>query len=880
MSRLRGRALAASLAAAVLALLAPAAAGAFSITNVTVTPQTPSGGPLPASGPAAAGAHPDLAVKIDFSAGEPADSVKDLSLHLAPGIVAFVNHAAKCSAADFARTTFTDRHCPADSVVGSASTDVTAALIGLHATLAGTIYNLDPPAGTPAALGIDIDGLAGIIPDVRLIATIGVDPHDLGLTASIHDIPNRVSTSVASLDLHVDSITQTLFGYLGNGNSFFTSPTACIPAAIGVSGTSYTGGSASNAGSYTPTDCDNEPFSTSLAIGANPSITDSPSEISADVKPGASDIPRVNSHVKNDTVTLPDGVLINPALAARLDACTDAQFAQSDTSVPASCPPSSAVGDIDFVSPILGSFPGKAYFGTQTPTDRLRLFLDVPLFGAHIKVSAHVHPSFTTGQITTVFDQLPQIAFTDFQLTFHSGPQSALVTPTTCGSHIAVATVFPWSGGPPSDSQASFTTSYDGKGAPCQSVFGPSIGASVKDPRSGASSPFTLTVDRPDRNVPIGRMRFSLPAGLIGNLALRGLTRCPLAQAAAGTCPVSSRIGPVAAVAGSGSQPPTLPGEAYLTEPKVKGDPAGLSIKVPAHLGPVDAGVVIVGVRLQLRSDGGLDATSDPIPALQQGIPLALRELRVTLDRPGFLRNPTSCGRQALTGSLDSLVGQTAAVATSLTLTDCGRLPFAPRFSTRLGVKGAFRQGGHPTFRALVKQRRGEAGIAGARVVLPTALAANLRAVRAACQPADLAAGRCSRDALAGAAAAVSPFVAGKLTGPVWFVSQGTGKLPKLVVQLRGPLTVQFEGIVEIGSGSNIATTFTAPDLPIDAFSLTLHGGGFGALTASRNLCAKPLVLREQFTGHNGRRTRSTRQRIAVSGCPKRHVHTRQPARH
>ncbi len=883
MSRVPPRGLVALAATAAFVLGAPAVAGAFSIDSVTVTPQTPSG-PLPPSGPTAAGAHPDLATTITFnSAGTyTADTAKTLQVHFAPGVVAYVNHVQRCTAAQFDAAGTGAASCPAGSAVGTAVTGITTdnglvnALLG--GSVNGTIYNIDPPAGSPAAFGIDIAPPLDN-PHIKVVAPISVDPHDLGLTASL-SLPSTAQIAPAGLPLltvnvHTDSVTQTLRGYVG-ANSFFTNPTACIPAAVSVSGTSYTGGAGSNAGSYTPTDCAGEPFSTSLAISANPPITDSPSEISADVKPGSADVPRVSSHVKSDTVTLPDGVLINPALAARLDACTDAQFAQSDTAVPATCPPSSAVGDIDFVSPILGSFPGKAYFGTQTPTDRLRLFLDVPLFGAHIKVSAHVHPSFTTGQITTVFDQLPQIAFTDFQLTFHGGPQSALVTPTTCGPHTAVATVFPWSGGPPSESQASFTTSYDGKGAPCQSVFVPSLGASVRDTRSGASSPFTLVVDRPDRNVPIGRMRFSLPAGLIGNLALRGLTRCPLTQAAAGTCPASSRIGPVSAVAGSGSQPPTLPGDVYLTEPNAAGDPAGLSVKVPAHLGPVDAGVVIVGVRLQLRSDGGLDATSDPIPALQQGIPLALRELRVTLDRAGFMRNPTSCGRKTLFGSFDSLAGQTAGASAALSFADCGRLPFAPRLTTRVGVKGAFRQGAHPTFRALVTQRTGEAGIGGARVVLPTALAANLRAVGAACQPADLAAGRCSRHALAATAAAISPFVVGKLTGPVYLVSQGIGKLPKLVVQLRGPLSIQFDGFVKIGSGGNIATTFNPPDLPINGFSLTFHGGSYGALTASRNLCSKPLVLRQQFTGQNGKRTRSVRQRIVVSGCPKHHTRTRQ----
>jgi hypothetical protein len=578
----------------------------------------------------------------------------------------------------------------------------------------------------------------------------------------------------------------------------------------------------------------------------------------------------VNSHVKSDTVTLPSGVLINPALAARLDACTDAQFAQADTSVPATCPPSSAVGDISFVSPILGAFPGKAYFGTQTPTDRLRLFLDVPLYGAHIKVSAHVHPSFTTGQITTVFDQLPQIAFTDFQLTFHGGPQSALVTPTTCGTNTATATVFPWSGAAPSMSSASFTTSYDGKGGACQRIFQPTWSAAVSNPQAGASPSFTLVVDRPDRNVPIGRMHFSLPAGLVGNLALKGLVQCPLAAAAANRCPAASRIGHVSAIAGAGSEPPTLPGTAYLTKPQVAGDPAGLSIVVPAKLGPVDAGTVVVGARLQLRSDGGLDVTSDPIPALQQGIPLALRRLTVTIDRAGFMRNPTSCGTKRPTAHFDGLGGGSADASASLTFAGCDRLRFAPRVSISLGAKGATRTASHPPLVTLISTRGDDAAIGRVHVRLPLALATNLRAVNAACQPAALAGGTCSRRALVATARAHSPLISGLVTGPVYLVSRGPGKLPKLVVQLRGPLAIDLEGIVTIGAGNNLATTFRPPDLPIARFTLALHGGRYGALAAAQSLCARRLTFRTAFSGQNGKRAHQ-RSAMTVKGCPKPH---------
>lgn len=863
-----------------LALVAPANAN---LTGLDISVQAPpttgaNAGPLPPSGPTAAGAHPDFRAVLTFSGSGAADSVKTYDLHLAPGIVSYVNHVARCTTAQFAISDKTNAStCPAGSLVGSVTTSVTLTVAGLPTPITlsgGRIYNLQPPSGYPAALGIDIPPPASLplgvpaLTHTKLLATVTIDPHDLALTARVHDLPNTASGMTA----HIDKIDQTLFGYV-DGKSFFTNPTSCISAAVKATATSYGGAVTRANDAYTPTDCGGVPFGTSLTISADPPISDSTSTISFDVKPGAADIPRANSHVRSTTVVAPPGVLINPALAARLDACTDAQFRQSDTSVPANCPASSAVGDISFVSPILGAFPGKAYFGSQTPTDRLRLFLDVPLYGAHIKVSAHVHPSYTTGQITTVFDELPQIAFTDFQLTFHGGPRSALVTPTTCGTHTANATVIPWSGGPADHPSGSFTTSWDGHGAPCQRIFQPRMGTDVGDPKAGASTSFTLTAVRPDRNVPIGGMTFALPAGLIGDLALKGLVQCSLKDAAHGDCPAASRIGTVAATAGSGTEPPTLPGTVWLTKPKLPGDPAGLSIKVPAQLGPVDAGTVIVGARLQLRPDGGLLATSDPIPALQLGIPLAMRRLVVRVDRDGFMRNPTSCGDHAALGHFDAIGGGSADVSSTLTTTDCGRLPFAPRLGAAIGGKHRTGAGAHPAFTTTIRQRDGEAGIRLARVRLPGALAANLTAVNAACTPEELAAGTCSRRALVATARALSPFIEGPITGPVYLVQRQVGKLPNLVVQLRTPIALQFEGTITIDKAGRITTTFRqVPDLPVTVFRLRFHGGAAGALTTTRNLCRKPaLRLAVAFRGQNGKLVRQ-RPKIVLRGCP-RHRH-------
>ncbi|HEU4702134.1 MAG TPA: hypothetical protein VFS37_06585 [Conexibacter sp.] len=857
-------------AAALLAWAAPA--GALSVTSVDVVARS-NGGDFPPSGPYAAGAHPDLFTRFTFSDSGTysADTARDLQVHFAPGIVAYVNHVGRCTAAQFAADSGAPSTCPASSLVGTAVTGLTTdnGLVNtlLGGQVSGTIYNIDPPPGSPAALGIDIAPTAN--PHIKVVATISVDPHDLGLTASL-SLPNTAQLAplglpLATVNVHTDWIEQTLFGYV-SGRSFFTNPTACIPAAISVSASSYSGANGSGSGSYTPTDCAGVPFSTRLAISVDPPISDWTSTVTTNVQPGAADIPRANSHVRSTTVTLPQSLLLNPALAARLDACTDAQFQLRDTSVEARCPPSSAVGDIDFVSPILGSFPGRAYFGSQTPTDRLRLFLDVPLYGAHIKVSAHVHPSTTTGQITTVFDELPQIAFTDFTLTFHGGPRSALVSPTQCGAHTASAVTTPWSGTTPQLSSGSFSVSWDGRGAPCQRLFGPSMTTATSNDRAGASPDFTLTATRPDRHVPVGRMAFDLPPGLVGNLALRGLVQCALRAAAQASCPASSRLGPVVSVDGSGTEPPALPGDVYLTKPKQPGDPAGLSVAVPAQLGPVDAGIVIVGARLQLRPDGGLHVTSDPIPSLVEGIPLAIRRLTVNVTRNGFMRNPTSCGEKTAFGHFDSLGSEHAEISSKLSFKDCDRLGFNPNIKAFIGAKHRTRVGAHPPFTTVVTARGDDATIRSAHVRLPRGVASNTRSLNAACAADAFAAGRCPEVSRVANAVAHSPLLRDPVTGPVFLVKQPRG-LPRLVVQFRSPIAFQLEGKVNIGKRGGIGTTFpVVPDLPITRFTLRFHGGAYGALALTRNICRRALRLPASFSGHNGR-TVKLRPRIAVRGC-------------
>ena len=122
---------------------------------------------------------------------------------------------------------------------------------------------------------------------------------------------------------------------------------------------------------------------------------------------------------------------------------------------------------------------------------------------------------------------------------------------------------------------------------------------------------------------------------------------CAESQANAGACPENTRVGRVSALAGAGDAPVALGGTVSLTGP-VDGGLAGLAIAIPGRVGPVDLGTVIVRASIALRPDGGLSVRTSPMPALVGGVPVSIRQLAFTFDRPGFILNSSSCAPQTL----------------------------------------------------------------------------------------------------------------------------------------------------------------------------------------------------------------------------------------
>ena len=85
------------------------------------------------------------------------------------------------------------------------------------------------------------------------------------------------------------------------------------------------------------------------------------------------------------------------------------------------------------------------------------------------------------------------------------------------------------------------------------------------------------------------------------------------------------------------------PGEVSITGP-YKGAPFGLSIVTPAVAGPFNLGNVIVRATITIdRNTAAVTINSDPLPTQLRGIPLQLKQILVSIDRPNFEFNPTNC---------------------------------------------------------------------------------------------------------------------------------------------------------------------------------------------------------------------------------------------
>lgn len=618
--------------------------------------------------------------------------------------------------------------------------------------------------------------------------------------------------------------------------------------------------------------CANQPFDPSIDVTPPTKVAGQPSgfTVGIDVPQSVDADDLGTAHVKDVSVTLPEGVAISPPSANGLDACTDAQLDLKGDAA-AACPDASKIGSLKIDTPVLEDpIVGTAFLGTQLSKDPLsgemyRLFLVAKAPGVLVKLKGAIRADPRTGQLTTTFESNPQVPFSRMELRLDHGNRASLANPKACGTYTSKATLTSWAGHS-RDLSSSFVID---EGCP-DGRFAPSLTAGTANPLAGSFSPFSMTVNRTDADQDLSRLNLELPSGLLA--ALGSVPLCGEAEANAGTCSEASRIGSTSVLAGSGGEPLPLNGTVYVTGP-YKGAPFGLSVVVPAKVGPFDLGDVVVRGQLQVDANNAkATAVTDPFPEIVGGVPVRLRQVNVTLDRPGFTFNATSCAPQKVNGGFWSTAGAAATAAVPYRAQGCDQLRLQPRLGLQWVGKTQMRKGKHPGLKAQLGDMLGQSNLKNVKVTLPLTAALDPKNAKALCEPSAAAARNCPADSRVGWASASTPALHERVQGPVYFVRgvrfSDTGReiatLPKLWVPLSGQgVTVDLWADSDVDSKKRLVSTFmNIPDVPVRDFELSLDGGKYGILEATNDVCGASKTTTIEYTGHNGG---VTKQRVAFT---------------
>ena len=263
------------------------------------------------------------------------------------------------------------------------------------------------------------------------------------------------------------------------------------------------------------------------------------------------------------------------------------------------------------------------------------------------------------------------------------------------------------------------------------------------------------------------------------------------------------------------------------------------------------------------------------IPQILDGIPLQIKHVNVSIDRPDFTFNPTNCSPMSIGGGLTSSQGSVSALNVPFQVTNCAVLKFKPIFSVSTAGKTSRARGASLSVKLTYPKAvfGTQANIGKLKVDLPKQLPSRLTTLQKACPDStfDANPAACPAASRVGTATATTPVLPVHLEGPAYFVSHGDQKFPELIFALSGEgVTVYVHGETFISPAGITSSTFrTVPDVPIGTFELKLPQGPYSALAANGNLCTTKLAMPTTFVAANGMSIKQTTP-ITTTGCPKR----------
>jgi hypothetical protein len=858
----------------------------------------------------------------------PGGEVRDLTIGQIPGFVGNQTAMPTCSLEDFNTREESRPACSDATAVGYSGVEVEFNTIPADQAgqlFHVPVYNLDPSPGSAATLGfvvlnvpITIDVGVSETQPYNLVATLHNIPQALLLYRSEVTLwGNPASPAHDSLRGNcLGEIAKPSTGPISLGNcpvnigstAFLTLPRACAgPLTTFFSGLSWeseaaSGSAGTHDGSVPPspvgmTGCSKLDFAPT--ISAQPTTKAAASPTGLDFSLDVEDEGLENSagiaaaDIAKAVVTLPEGFSTNPSVAEGLNVCTEADLArEAAASAPgAGCPDASKIGTVEVETqllkqPLIGSlFIAEPYENPTGSLIALYIVIKDPKSGISIMQPLKVEPDPNTGQLRTVAEDLPQLPFSHFKLHFREGTRSPLASPPACGEYAATAELTPSSGAAPIVTDSMFSIISGPSSGPCPSgtpPFRPGLVAGTVNNAAGSYSPFNLRLSRLDGEQEFTHFSIKLPPGIVGKLA--GIPFCPdasiaVAKARTGphggqeelgnpSCPAASEVGRTLVGAGVGPSLAWAPGKVYLAGP-YNGSALSIAAITAAKVGPFDLGTVVVREALKINPETAevfVDATgSDPIPHIIDGVPVHARDIRVYVDRPGFMLNPTNCTR---TSTASTVLGsgldfgsegddQPITVTSPFQAADCASLGFAPKL--RLWLLGGSKRTQNPRLKAVLTARPGDANIAEAQVTLSHSQFLDNAHIGTVCTRVQFAQGahpgeRCPPASIYGYARAITPILDDPVQGPV-FLRSSNHNLPDLVAALHnGQIDFNLVGRIDSVKGGRIRNTFEmVPDVPVTRFTLTMQGGKKGLLVNSTNLCAHKSRAIASFTGQNGK---------------------------
>ena len=374
---------------------------------------------------------------------------RDLHFKLPPGLVGDPSAVPACTDTQFSAVLPGSINlCPADTAIGVAYVAIYLENVDAYLPLVIPVFNLVPGPGEPARFGLEAEEVPVVL-DTRLPVG-GEYPVEVS-TINTTEVAQLLSAQVTIWGVPGDSRHDSARGWecLENGyheyslepappcvheqqtapTAFLTLPTSCGQAPSStVTGDSWPTGEPGNEGSHLATEnstftfpsgltgCPLLPFEPGLSVQPETQAASSPTGLDVDLsvpqaatESGAAPVAEADVHTT--TVTLPEGLELNPSAANGLEDCSALQFgfegspeseqtrnlAFSEGSP--DCPDASKVGTVAITTPLLPgeTVTGAVYLSAQHTSPfqaplALYLLAEDKAKGVRVKLAGTVTP--------------------------------------------------------------------------------------------------------------------------------------------------------------------------------------------------------------------------------------------------------------------------------------------------------------------------------------------------------------------------------------------------------------------------------------------------------------------------------------------------------